>query len=67
MLVTTWLDPVLDPAQELIALDRRRWEMELTLRHLKTTMGMEPLRCRSPEMARKELLAYWVACNLIRC
>ena len=41
--------------------------MELTLRHLKTTMGMEQLRCQSPEMARKELLAYLVAVNLIRC
>ena len=67
VLVTTLLDPVLYPAHELIALYRRRWEMELTLRHLKTTMGMEPLRCQSPEMARKELLAYLVASNLIRC
>lgn len=67
VLVTTLLDPVLYPAHELIALYRRRWEMELTLRHLKTTMGMEQLRCQSPEMARKELLAYLVAYNLIRC
>jgi hypothetical protein len=66
-LVTTLLDPVLYPAKELIALYRRRWQLELTLRHLKTTMGMEQLRCQSPAMARKELLAYLVAYNLIRC
>jgi hypothetical protein len=66
-LVTTLLDPVLYPAKELIALYRRRWQLELTLRHLKTTMGMEQLRCQSPEMVRKELLAYLVAYNLIRC
>lgn len=66
-LVTTLLDPVLYPAEELIALYRRRWQLELTLRHLKTTMGMEQLRCQSPEMVRKELLAYLVAYNLIRC
>ena len=66
-LVTTLLDPVLYPAHELIALYRRRWQLELTLRHLKTTMGMEQLRCLSPEMARKELLAYLVAYNLVRC
>ena len=30
-------------------------------------MGMEPLRCKSPDMAQKELLAYLVAHNLIRC
>lgn len=67
VLVTTLLDPLLYPAQELIALYGRRWQMELTLRHLKTTMGMEQLRCQSPEMAHKEVLAYLVAYNLIRC
>jgi hypothetical protein len=66
-LVTTLLDPGLYPAQELIALYRRRWQLELTLRHLKTTMGMEQLRCQSPEMVRKELLACLLAYNLIRC
>jgi hypothetical protein len=30
-------------------------------------MGMEALRCQSPEMAEKELLTYLVAHNLIRC
>ena len=66
-LVTTLLDAELYPAAELIALYRRRWQLELTLRHLKTTMGMEQLRCQSPAMVRKELLAYLVAYNLIRC
>jgi hypothetical protein len=37
------------------------------LRDLKTTMGMESLRCQSPDMAEKELLAYLGAHNLIRC
>lgn len=41
--------------------------MELCLRDLKTTLGMEQLRCKSPDMAEKELLAYLVAHNLIRC
>jgi len=66
-LVTTLLDPVLYPAQELIALYARRWRMELCLRDLKTTMGLEELRCQSPEMARKELWAYLIAHNLARC
>jgi hypothetical protein len=65
--VTPLLDPTLYPAQELIALYARRWRLELCLRDLKTTMGMERLRCKSPEMAEKELLAYLVAHNLIRC
>jgi hypothetical protein len=37
------------------------------LRDLKTTLGMEELRCKSHEMAEKELLAYLVAHNLVRC
>jgi hypothetical protein len=66
-LVTTLLDPQLYPAREIIALYARRWSMELCFRDLKSTMGMETLRCQSPEMAQKELLAYLVAHNLVRC
>jgi len=66
-LVTTLLDPVAYPAHELAALYARRWRLELCLRDLKTTLGMEQLRCKSPDMAEKELLAYLVAHNLIRC
>jgi hypothetical protein len=66
-LVTSLLDPKLYPAQELIALYARRWRLELCLRDLKTQMGMEQLRCKTPQMAEKELLAYLVAHNLVRC
>jgi len=66
-LVSTLLNPKSYPAQELMALYCRRWRLELSLRDLKTTMGMEPLRCQSPEMAQKELLAYLIAHNLMRC
>lgn len=66
-LVTTLLDAELYPAAELMARYARRWRLELCLRDLKTTMGMETLRSKSPEMAEKELLAYLVAHNLIRC
>jgi hypothetical protein len=66
-LVTTLLDPELYPAEELVGLYARRWRLELCLRDLKTTMGMEVLRCKTPDMAQKELLAYLVAHNLIRC
>ena len=60
-LVTTLLDPRLYPAEDLIGLYARRWRLELCLRDVKTTLGMEQLRCKSPEMAEKELLAYLVA------
>jgi hypothetical protein len=66
-LVTTLLDPELYPAHELIALYARRWRLELCLRDLKTTLGMERLHCKTPAMLEKELLAFFVAHNLIRC
>jgi hypothetical protein len=66
-LVTTLLDPVAYPTHQLIGLYARRWHLELALRHLKTSMGMELLRCQTPDMAEKELLAYLVAYNSIRC
>jgi hypothetical protein len=66
-LVTSLLDPVLYPAEQLIGLYARRWRLELCLRDLKTTMGMERLQCLSPDMAEKELLAYLIGHNLIRC
>jgi hypothetical protein len=66
-LVTSLLEAQLYPAEELVALYARRWRLELCLRDLKTTLGMEQLRCKTPDMAEKELLAYLVAHNLVRC
>jgi hypothetical protein len=44
----------------------QRWGVELDLRNIKTTLGMEHLRRRTPEMAFKELWVYMRAYNLIR-
>lgn len=66
-LVTTLLDAKLYPTAELAQLYQRRWRLELCLRDLKSTLGMDQLRCQSPDMAEKELLAYLIAHNLIRC
>jgi hypothetical protein len=66
-LVTTLLDPKLYPVAEIIAAYKKRWRIELCLRDLKTTMGMEFLRCKTPDMVEKELLAYLIAHNMIRC
>jgi hypothetical protein len=65
-LVTTLLDPVAYPREALGELYRERWLAELNLRSLKTTLGMDVLRCRSPQMVRKELAVFHVAYNLIR-
>jgi hypothetical protein len=66
-LVTTLLDPKLFPAHELAKAYARRWRLEVRLRDIKTTLGMETLRCQSPAMARKEMLAFLIAHNLTRC
>ena len=66
ILVTTFLDAKEMPKHLLKALYRRRWHVELDLRNIKTTLGMEELRCKTPEMAIKELWVYLLAYNLIR-
>ncbi|MDP9174663.1 MAG: IS4 family transposase, partial [Planctomycetota bacterium] len=54
-LVTTLLDPQAYPADELIELGRGRWSAELNIRHLKTTMGLEILKCKTVDGVLKEL------------
>jgi len=66
-LVTTLSDPEAYPAVELAELYVRRWRIELWWRHLKTSMGMEVLRCHTPAMVHKELEMYLVGYNFIRC
>jgi hypothetical protein len=65
-LVTTLSDAQDYPASELAELYLRRWRIELWWRHLKTTMGLEVLRCQSPAMIHKELEMYLTAYNLVR-
>jgi len=66
ILVTTLLNPRRVPKAELSRLYARRWNIELDLRNIKTTLGMDVLSCRTPEMVRKELWVYLLAYNLIR-
>jgi hypothetical protein len=66
-LVTTLLDPQKYPAQDIAQLYTRRWKIELWFRDIKTSMGMEVLRCKSPQMLHKELEMFFIAYNLIRC
>lgn len=66
VLMTTLLDPVAYPADELRALYRDRWTAELHLRSLKTHLGMEILRGLTPDVVRKEILMHIMVYNLIR-
>jgi hypothetical protein len=65
-LVTTLLDPVAYPAAELAKLYLSRWQIEVNFRHLKTTMGMEVLHCKSVAGVLKEMYMFALAYNLVR-
>lgn len=66
VLVTTLANHRRVDKQELSELYARRWNVELDLRNLKSTMGMETLHCQTPEMNEKELWVHLLAYNLIR-
>jgi hypothetical protein len=66
VVVTTLLDPLEMPRQDVEILYRIRWYAELDLRALKVTLAMDVLRCQSPDMVRKEVWAHLLAYNVIR-
>lgn len=65
-LVTTLSCPQQVPKAALKSLYKERWHIELDLRNLKTTLGLETLSCKTPDMAVKELWVYLLAHNLVR-
>lgn len=65
-LITTLLDTTLYSSLEVLKLYGERWNVEVNLKHLKTTLGMDVLRCKTPSMVRKEIYAYLLAYNLLR-
>jgi Transposase DDE domain len=65
-LVTTLLDPVAYPASDLAELYLGRWHIELNFRHLKTTMGLEVLHCKSVAGVLKEMYMFAITYNLVR-
>jgi hypothetical protein len=65
-LVTTLLCPKLTDKAAFRSLYCSRWHVELDLRNIKTTLGMETLSCQTPAMAIKEIWVYLLAYNLIR-
>jgi hypothetical protein len=65
-IVTTLLDPEMYPADELIELRLSRWMIEINIRHLKITLGMDVLKCKTLDGVRKERLVFLLVYNLIR-
>jgi len=66
VVVTTLLDPTETTKEDLASLYRARWNNELDLRSIKSTMHMDVLRCKTPELVRKEIWTHILAYNLIR-
>ena len=66
VLVTTLLDAAEYPKEEVADLFLRRWNIELDLRSIKDVLQMDVLRCKTPEMVRKEIWMHLLAYNLIR-
>ena len=65
-IVTTLLDPEQYPADELVKLRLTRWLVETNIRHLKVTLGMRQLKCKSPQMVVKERMIFLLVYNLVR-
>jgi hypothetical protein len=65
-LVTTLTGVATYSAAELADLYYQRWDVELFFRDIKTTMGMDILRCRTPAMVEKEIMMHLIAYNTIR-
>lgn len=64
--VTTLTDTKEYAKDEIADLYNCRWQAELDIRAIKITMGMDILRCKTPEMVRKEMWTCLLAYNLIR-
>ena len=65
-LATTLLDPILYPAKDVMELYGQRWQIETNFRHLKQTLKMDVLRCKTVVGVQKELTMYALVYNLVR-
>ncbi len=65
VIVTTILDPKEASRAEIAELYTQRWLVEVDLRSIKETLQMGILRCKTPEMVRKEISVHFLAYNLI--
>ena len=61
MLESTQISP-----EELVVLYAMRWNIEVDFRTLKAAMNMDVLRCKSPNMVKKEIAVYFLTYNLVR-
>ena len=65
-LLTTLLDPQVYPAEALAELYGQRWRIETNFRHLKQTLGLDVLHCKSVAGVEKEIVMFALVYNLVR-
>jgi putative transposase len=65
-IVTTLTDPQVYSREDLAELYGFRWNVELDIRQIKQTLHLDHVRCKTPEMVRRELWVTLLAYNLIR-
>lgn len=65
-LVTTLLEAAAYPAEALAELYFRRWQVEINFRHIKISMKMDVLHCKTVDGVLKELAVFALAYNLVR-
>jgi hypothetical protein len=65
-LATTLLDSTRYPDNELAALYMRRWRIEIFFKDIKITLGLDILRCLTPQMVEKEIWMQAIAYNMVR-
>jgi len=65
-IATTLLDEKRYPAKTIEELYLKRWNVELYFRELKTTLGLDILRCKTPDMIHKEVIMYFIVYNTLK-
>jgi len=66
VVVTTLVDSEEYALEDIADLYYERWHVELDLRNIKQSLGMDHLSCLTPFMLEKEIWAYWLGYNLVR-
>ena len=66
VLATTLVDKESYTRQELTDLYHERWHAELDIRSIKQYLGMDVLRCKTPDMVEKEIWVHVLGYNLVR-
>jgi hypothetical protein len=64
--VTSLIDPQTYSQEDIAELYGYRWNAELDIRDIKQTLGLDHVRCKTPDMVRRELWVTLLAYNLVR-